>query len=285
MHIHSAPDIFTRLADDVHVAEICMNAGMRAIMLKCHADTTMARAWHTERSVQGIKVMGGIVLNLNVGGINPSAVDAALKMGAQQVWMPTYHSLAHFKETGKMGGYAYQGSDVSQDYVVKPISILDNRDELIEEIEPILKLIKKYNVILGTGHLSSHEALKLIGAARDFGLEKVVITHPFFSPPNCSITDIKKAVDMGAFVEFCGGNALSPLPKQIEFKLYKETIEAVGTEQCIISSDAGHPRKTMPHEIIRMFGQSLAVSGVPAKNIEAMMIYNYDKLFELPPVN
>ena len=281
LHIHSVPDIFERLADDVAVAEACRDAGMRAIVFKCHADTTMTRAWHTSRAVPGIKALGGIVLNLNVGGINPAAVDVALKMGAVQVWMPTYHSLAHYKETGKMGGYAHQGADVKMDYAVKPITILDENDQLIPEIEPILKMVKRHNVILGTSHLGSHEALKLIEAAHDMGLERVVLTHPFFTPPNCSIADIKKAVELGAFIEFCGGNALSPIPKPICLDLYKEAVDAVGTEKCVISSDCGHPRKTLPPETLRMFAQALMFKGVAQKDVEAMMKYNYDKLLDL----
>lgn len=281
LHIHSGPDIFERLADDVAVAEACRDAGMRAIVFKCHADTTMTRAWHTSRAVPGIKAFGGIVLNLNVGGINPAAVDVALKLGAVQVWMPTYHSLAHYKETGKMGGYAHQGADVKMDYPVKPITILDENDQLIPEIEPILKMVKRHNVILGTSHLGSHEALKLIEAAHDMGLERMVLTHPFFSPPNCSIADIKKAVELGAFIEFCGGNALSPIPKPICLDLYKEAVDAVGTEKCIISSDCGHPRKTLPPETLRMFAQALMFKGVAQKDVEAMMKYNYDKLLDL----
>lgn len=281
LHIHSGPDIFERLADDVAVAEACRDAGMRAIVFKCHADTTMTRAWHTSRAVPGIKALGGIVLNLNVGGINPAAVDVALKMGAVQVWMPTYHSLAHYKETGKMGGYAHQGADVKMDYAVKPITILDENDQLIPEIEPILKMVKRHNVILGTSHLGSHEALKLIEAAHDMGLERVVLTHPFFTPPNCSIADIKKAVELGAFIEFCGGNALSPIPKPICLDLYKEAVDAVGTEKCIISSDCGHPRKTLPPETLRMFAQALMFKGVAQKDVEAMMKYNYDKILDL----
>lgn len=281
LHIHSGPDIFERLADDVAVAEACRDAGMRAIVFKCHADTTMTRAWHTSRAVPGIKAFGGIVLNLNVGGINPAAVDVALKLGAVQVWMPTYHSLAHYKETGKMGGYAHQGADVKMDYPVKPITILDENDQLIPEIEPILKMVKRHNVILGTSHLGSHEALKLIEAAHDMGLERMVLTHPFFSPPDCSIADIKKAVELGAFIEFCGGNALSPIPKPICLDLYKEAVDAVGTEKCIISSDCGHPRKTLPPETLRMFAQALMFKGVAQKDVEAMMKYNYDKLLDL----
>ena len=281
LHIHSTPDIFERLTDDIELAEICRDAGMRAIVLKCHADSTVTRAWHTTRAVPGIKTFGGVVLNLNVGGINPAAVDVALKLGAVEVWMPTYHSLAHYKETGKMGGYAHQGADVKQDYPVKPITILDEHDCLVPEVEPILKLIKKYNAILGTSHLSSHEALKLIEAGHDMGIERMMLTHPFFSPPDCSIEDIKKAVELGAFVEFCAGNALSAIPKPISLDLYKQAIEAVGVEQCIISSDCGHPRKTLPPETLRMFAHALIFKGVAVKGIETMLIHNYDKLLDL----
>lgn len=68
MHMHTSPDIFDRVADDVEMAQICQEAGMRAIVFKCHADTTMTRAWHTQRQVPGIRVFGGITLNLQAGG-------------------------------------------------------------------------------------------------------------------------------------------------------------------------------------------------------------------------
>ncbi len=49
LHIHTGPDVFDRIADDVQTARFCMQAGMRAIVFKCHADTTMLRAYHTQR--------------------------------------------------------------------------------------------------------------------------------------------------------------------------------------------------------------------------------------------
>lgn len=281
LHIHSTPDIFERLATDIEVAEACRDAGMRAIVFKCHADTTMTRAWHTSQAVEGIKAFGGVVLNLNAGGINPAAVDVALKLGAVEVWMPSYHSLAHFRETGKMGGYAHQGADIKQEYKAKPITILDEKDQLIPEIEPILKMVKKHNAILGTSHLSAHEAIKLIEAGHNMGLERMLLTHPFFSPPSCSIADVKRAVELGAFVEFCAGNALSAIPKPISLDLYREAVDEVGTERCVISSDCGHPRKTLPPETLRMFAQALMFKGVSAKDIETMLVHNYDKLLNL----
>jgi hypothetical protein len=281
LHIHTSPDIFERIADDVETAAVCRDAGMRAIVFKSHADTTMLRAYHTMRQVEGIKVFGGIALNLQAGGINPAAVDAALKLGAVQIWMPSYHSLAHYLETGKMGSYGHQSSAAAASYPIKPITILDENGQLIPEVFPIIEMVKKYDVILGTSHLGIDEGLKLIAAAREAGCRKVVLTHPFFAPPSCSIEQIKQAVDMGAFVEFCAGNALSPIPKSIPIDLYKEAIDAVGSKQLVISSDTGQPRKTLAPETMRMFGQTLVYKGVAEKDVEAMLCHNYDKLLPL----
>ncbi len=275
------PDIFDRVADDVETATLCRDAGMRAIVFKCHADTTVTRAWHTERQVPGFRVFGGVVLNLQSGGINPAAVDVALKLGAVQVWMPSYHSLAHYKETGKMGGYGHQGSDVTTNSPEEPIPILDDKGALIPQIYPIHELGKKHDAILGTSHLSIEEALLLIEAAREVGCRKVVLTHPFFAPPECTVAQVKRAVELGAFVEFCAGNALSAIPKVIPLNLYKETVDAVGSENIVISSDTGHPRKTYAPETFRMFAQSLALKGVKDRDIEAMLVHNYDKLLPL----
>lgn len=281
MHMHTAPDIFERVADDVEMAQICRDAGMRAIVFKCHADTTMTRAWHTERQVPGIRVFGGITLNLQAGGLNPAAVDVALKLGAVQVWMPSYHSLAHYKATGKMGGYGHQGADVTTSYPVEPVTILDDKGEIKPEVHQIIALVKQYNAVLGTSHLGAEEALLLIKAARDAGCQKVLLTHPFFAPPSCSVQQVKQAVELGAYVEFCAGNALSPIPHPIPLDLFKEAIDACGAEQFIISSDCGHPRKTYPPETIRMFAQSLTYKGVKEKELEQMMVYNYEKLLPL----
>ena len=280
LHLHSYPDIFPRILDDVDYAQICRDAGMRAIVLKCHADSTMGRAYHTMKQVKGIQVFGGIVLNHQAGGINPAAVDVALQLGAVQVWMPTYHSQAHFLETGLLGAYSHQGTG-RHDYDLQGITILDEMGGLIPEVYQILELVKKHNAIIGTGHLSVRESLALISAAREIGCQRVVMTHPFYSPPSCSIKDIKKAVELGAFIEFCAGNPLNPLPKQIDMRLYVECIEQMGSDSFIISSDCGHPRKTAPPETIRMFIQTLNYMGVSERHIWPMIKDNYDYLLDL----
>ena len=272
LHIHSAPDLGERIGDDIEIARNCRDAGMRAIGLKCHLDTTMGRALYTERMVEGIRVYGGLVLNMQCGGINPAAVDAALKFGAKLIWMPTFHSAYQVESTGKPGMY-----DASAGYPFRPVTVLKEDGSLKEEAVLICELVKKHNAILGTSHLSPGESLKLARAAREVGLERLVVTHPFFTPPAFSIEELKQVCELGAFVEF-STNCLNPLPRPINVHLYKEAVDVLGADRIIIGSDAGSPRKSFPAESIRAFAFTLGMLGVAEKDLHKMMVDNYDKL-------
>ena len=75
MHVHSHPDVFGRNMDDIDVAQLAKSKGMRGILLKNHVSETASRAALVMKVVPGIDVLGGIVLNKAVGGINPDAVE------------------------------------------------------------------------------------------------------------------------------------------------------------------------------------------------------------------
>lgn len=68
VHVHSEPDLFPRIADDVGVARHAASLGLRALSLKCHSERTTSRAYLTRQLVPGIQIIGGIVLNRAVGG-------------------------------------------------------------------------------------------------------------------------------------------------------------------------------------------------------------------------
>src|SRR5687767_7121390 len=88
-HVHSFPDVVARKLDDLALVEQARAAGMRGILLKSHVFSTAERAWLLRKLYPDFLTFGGITLNHSVGGLNPKAVEAALKLGAVQVWMPT----------------------------------------------------------------------------------------------------------------------------------------------------------------------------------------------------
>lgn len=272
LHIHAAPNLGESVGDDVEIAQMCRDAGMRAIGLKCHFDTTMGRARYAQRMAEGIRVFGGVVLNAQAGGVNPVAVDAALRFGAKMIWMPTLHAKCQYELTGG-AGQLHNGLETK----TEPITILDESGALKSEVYQIIALIQKHDAILFTGHLSPKESLCLARAAREANYEKLVVTHPFFTPPACTLEQVKELYELGAFLEF-STNCLSPLPRPIDVHLYADTVERLGTERIIIGSDCGHPRKGFPHEAIRAFAYTLSMLGVSQKDLHAMMVANYDKL-------
>lgn len=75
---------------------------MKAILLKDHYYPTMPIATLLNDNMGfATRVIGAIVLNNPVGGLNPFAVDYALKQGARYVWMPTAHARNHIDKTAR----------------------------------------------------------------------------------------------------------------------------------------------------------------------------------------
>lgn len=102
-------------------------AGMNAILIKSHQNSTVERAWLVSQWIPGIRVFGGIVLNETVGGLNLAAVRLAVKMGAKQVWMPTRSARNHRRCEGRDGG----------------VSILDESGHRLPAAEEILQILNR----------------------------------------------------------------------------------------------------------------------------------------------
>ena len=108
IHMHPHPCLFDRLTDDWGVAEGAMSESMRGIVIKCHHESTVSRAQTVTRTLGGIEVYGGIVLNFYVGGLNAGAAEAACKTGGKIVWMPTIDAENHAVAHGSRGRYDVQ---------------------------------------------------------------------------------------------------------------------------------------------------------------------------------
>src|SRR6266540_2721738 len=176
LHCHPYPDLFPRVADDIEIVIAARDAGMQAIVMKCHHESTVSRAYLVGRMVPGIRVFGGIVLNSYVGYINPAAVEAALRLGGREVWMPTIDAGYHGQVHGGVGGYDAQKGGRGGEGVW----VTDNEGKLKPEVCEVLELVAQHNAILGTCHLSPKEIVALVSEAGKLGVEKVVVTHPFF---------------------------------------------------------------------------------------------------------
>lgn len=282
VHVHSEPDLFPRIADDIGVASHAASLGLRAISLKCHSERTTSRAYLTQKAVPGIQVVGGIVLNRAVGGINPAAVEAALQLGAKHVWMPTVDAAQHVRTFGSAGAYDKQVSTVANQ-ADAGIEVFDADGRPIDGLYDILDLVAEYRAILSTCHLSVREIELLVAAARDRGVEKIMITHPFFKVPSLDLETLNRLTAQGAYAEF-GYCTVSPMWNHANLTRVVEAIRTVGPERSILMSDAGQRHNPMPAEALRVFAQSVHESGVSEDEVYRMIRHNPLDLLELPPL-
>jgi hypothetical protein len=262
LHVHSAPDVDKRRFDDLELARAAKDAGLGAVLIKSHQNSTVERAWLVSQCVPGIRVYGGLVLNETVGGLNPAAVRLALELGARQVWMPTRSARNHRLYHGQPGG----------------ITILDEQGKLLPVVEEILLAMAKSDCILGTGHLSPQETYVLIDAAQKAGVSKILVTHPEWGPTYHSWEAQKELAMRGdVFFERCFVST-THLCGCVPFETIERAIIETGVERTILSTDLGQPETPPPAEGLRLYAERLRSTGFSVDHIRTMMQANPDRL-------
>lgn len=232
MHVHTAPDICARTYNDLELTLSAVRSNARAIVIKGHHSSTVARASICNaynKSMHGCNsftMFGGLVLNYEAGGFNPRAVQTALEMGAKIIWLPTVDAQNEYQKRGKAGG----------------LCVFDEKSAIKSELREIFSLIKNYNVVLATGHISPKESLLVAEEAREIGVEKIVITHPEYWIVDMSIETQRKLVsDFDVVLERCFMQPLKTGKWIDNSERNLEAIKELGTSNTILSTDCGNP--------------------------------------------
>ncbi|MEM3697672.1 MAG: DUF6282 family protein [Candidatus Micrarchaeia archaeon] len=271
LHIHASPNVMKTKVDAIEAAVMARDAGMKAIVIKDNWFTSAGTAYLVNRIVSGVDVFGGIVLNFGVGGLNPDAVDTALKYGkgAKIIWMPTSSSMNHLTFFGKKGG----------------LSIFKN-GKITTEVRKILDMIAENNLVLATGHLSVKEQKTLVKAAVERGVKKILINHPELELIGMPISVQKELAALGAFMEYCFVNCTPgiTLPikayggvrfNYVEPSKIAKMIREIGAEHCIMSTDLGSLRTSpTPVDGMKMFICAMLELGISESEIEHMTKIN-----------
>ena len=267
IHVHFAPDPrVERRGSAIDVAQQARDFGMRGLVLKSHEYPTHPVAYTANQAVPDITLIGGVALDVEVGGLNPMAVECTALMGGRVVWMPTFSAMADRQRRGLSGG----------------IYILDERDRLVAEAFAVLEVIKAHDMVLATGHMSTKETMALVAEARNMGIHRVVVTHAttmaFWT--GMTLEDMKNLAAMGAYIEH-SLHVMMPLTKRLAPKDLAETISAIGSENCIVSTDFGQDYHPMPPEGLRMGIATLLQAGLEEVEVGMLVKDNPSRLLGL----
>jgi Family of unknown function (DUF6282) len=275
IHIHHAPDLYNRIQDPVELAKDARSVGIRAICIKRHNFPTSALAAMAKKQVPEVDIFGSIACNWQVGGLNPIAVESAIKLGARQIWMPTVHSSNHSGLTGVVGahgkGLTVKGG-VSEYTHKKPmIDLLDEKGRTSPELHEIMRLVAEADVIFNLGHSSFREMMTVTKEAVEHGVRRIVCDHPFFS--KLSLEEIGELAKLGVFVNFTAGEIL-PRWWRASVEDFANAIKKIGVAHAVVSSDVGQLHNPPMVEALRLTAQLLSEEGFSAAEIRALFCEN-----------
>lgn len=256
-HVHSAPSIFNRKQTDWELAEDAKAANMGGLVLKSHESSTAERAFLINEKETSLQVFGGIVLNQHVGGLNPYAVETALKLGGKVVWFPTISAGQHQQYFKKKDTKLFNGNPLLSE---STISIEEN-GQLIDEVKDIFRLIKEHDAVLATGHLSLEEQHKIVRAAKEAGVEKILIQHADMGISRIPLEDQQYFASQGCIIEKCFLACSSDF-HDITVEEMAKTIELIGHESCILVTDYGQPHHEAPVYALSRFVEELLSHGI-----------------------
>jgi len=280
MHVHAGPDTASRSVNDFELTQKAKELGMRGVVTKNHEFITNDRAYLVRQIIPGIEVFGGITLNESVGGINPEAVDLMIKFTGgcgKIVWLPTHGAANHksfFAKKPDAGG----------------IKVIDGSGNVIPQLRQVLKIIAKADIIFATGHVSAQEVLASVKAAKQEGVRKILVTHAMQSPGELSIDDLKRCVEMGAFIEHCyltylmGPQAALGWMKgwkHVSIDEFAKAIKEVGAQNTVLATDLGQYMNPTPSDGMKEFILGLMSKGINQEQINWMAKKNPARLLGL----
>lgn len=271
MHVHSNPDIRHRAYDDFELMEAAIRVGARAIVIKTHQGTTMDRAYlcnrHNELVHKGdnnFTMFGSVTLNRQVGGINPAAVESGLKLGAKVIWLPTQSARNHLLKNGQD---PHNCVDVIKD------------GKIVPELQDVFRLINEFDAVLGSAHLSPDECFRVVEAARNAGVKKIVVTHPEWWLVGMSIEDQVRIVrDYDVLLEHCFAQPLGKGRYKSNMEMNLEAVLACGYRNVMVSTDGGQIENPNWEIALAQYIGYLSDHGIPDDQIHYMTRTIQEKL-------
>lgn len=274
-HMHTAPDIFKRSVNDIEAAQQAKAAGMRAICVKNHVESTASRAALASQAT-GFPVYGGIALNHAHGGVNVHAADCAIRTGARVVWMPTWNAAQYLKHVDSVPMFKQMLPPG-----VQGLTLLDDAGNLLPRVRDVIALCRERDVVLATGHVSHREGFALMDEALRQGVRRLVITHASADFLDYTPADMKELGDRGVFIEHLWVFATHQAKHPVDPTMYTKVIAAVGPAMTVLATDGGQAINPPPVEMLKDFLATLCALGVPADDLRTMVQTNPARLLGL----
>ena len=253
------------------VAREAQDTGHAAIVLKSHSFASPGLVGALKAAVPGLEMYSGICTDHMTGGLNISAVEAAIALGAKFVWLPTVHS------TNDLAGKNFSG------FTGAPVRVTDDEGNLLPAVHEIFALVQQADAVLATGHISAPDHYAVV---REFGTRgKVHVTHAGeqMAGPVLTGDQCHELAQLGATIEFTAFTCTHmegfsrKSPQEVTAMITK-----VGPEHCTLGTDYGWDESLpRPAAGYISFLERLWDCGIPEEDIGTMAKVNPARLLDL----
>ncbi|HEY5466248.1 MAG TPA: DUF6282 family protein [Clostridia bacterium] len=285
LHVHSAPSLTERSADSWEVLVQAAAAGMRGVLIKDHHVTTAPQAYIINRhaNITGCRLYSSLCLNNAAGGLNPYAVEAAIRMGVDLVYLPTFSSQNHMDYMRRIPMAKKPEEPVAkrvQPLPGEPVRLLDEAGGLKPVVKTIIDMIADADIILGTGHGSIAEIYEVVGYAVKTGCKKICLTHlPAYTTND--LQELRRVTDLGvSYVELVYEMVVRGMPAEFRYTHAQmaEFVRFFGVDRMVFSTDFGQAHNPVPVEGMKTVIRMLLDQGFDDEEIRTMTSKNPAKL-------
>lgn len=275
LHIHAAPDVRERAFDELEFARQAKKAGYRSILYKSNEWSCHDRVYLIRKMISDFDVFGSLCMNEAYGDrVNVHAAQMAVQTTGgycRCIWMPTQAA-------------AYQHA-----YEKRPgkgIPVVSSAGMPLPEVVKIMEICAEADIIFATGHCSPQESIRLAEKAKEVGVSKFVVTHANSYIWRMTQDQIKKVIDLGAWVEYsfisnlCGPGTGVPINEKLSDAEFVNYVR-INPDRSFITTDLGQVR--MPHPIagMRICIETLLKAGVSQKDVDQLVRVNPANLLNL----
>lgn len=284
-HVHACPHLNARCVDVFQAVRQAAGAGMRAIGLMDNFANSAGLAALAMRELGdlGVEVFGGLIMEPPAGGLSAEAVRIALDCGygpgtgARFISLPTHHTRNIAEQEGRAAAH------------MEGCLAIPDGGPLPDPLPEILDLIAARDVVLNTGHIAAPEALCVVEAARERGVERILVPCSHYD--EATVADICKH---GAYAEFSfffvshatqvgltHVDAERHIVTAVSVPQMARLIRAATPARTVVSSDCGVFVLPPPVEGFREFLLLLEAAGFSAADLRAMAATNPAQLFKV----
>ena len=226
------------------------------------------RAYLIRQELPDFEVFGSLCMNRIHGDkVNVFAAEKAVVTTANLcrcIWMPTQDAVyQNIRYHGKKEG----------------VPVVDDNGRVLSEVVRVMEICEEANIIFATGHSSPEESIVLARKAREVGVKKCVVTHANSGIWEMTHDQIKRCIDLGAWVEYSYiTNLWGPGTGLPDFERMSNREFAdfarIAPERSIITTDLGQVGMPHPVDGMRCCILALLENGLSQQQVDFMVRTN-----------